>query len=66
MKTTAKATLAHVYAVDAVLTVVVQYQLVKVAATRFLPDVLMHHVAAQLVQSDAIRQWLTALTTECS
>jgi hypothetical protein len=59
VKTTAK---GHMH----ILTVVVQYQLVKVPAAGFLPHVLMHQVAAQLVQSDSIRQWLTALTTECS
>jgi len=45
------------------LTVVVQYQLVEVPATGFLPHVLVNHVTAQLVQSDAIRQWLTAMAT---
>ena len=46
------------------LTVVVQDQLVEVTATGFLPHVLVNHVTSQLVQSDAIRQWLTALATE--
>lgn len=46
------------------LTVVVQHQLIEVAATGFLPHILVHRVATQLIQSDAICQWLAAKTHE--